>query len=86
MLCEVVGKIERSYPDKETGELKTYRALHVVWDASKKENGLLGRSVQEVRIPFQVDLDKVQVGQPCRIEFGDFRGYSRVVLVEPAKP
>jgi len=81
----VVGKEQRSYADKTTGELKQYRAMHVVWQ-DKKKDGLTGSMVETVSVPRELDFDSVQVNTIYRLHYGSIGGrYARLEEIELVK-
>ncbi len=64
----IVGKEERTYPDKQTGEIKTSRTLHILCDAPKRpEDGFTGQKVitESVRFP----IDDIKVGDYVYLDY-----------------
>lgn len=67
-VMKVVGKIDRTYADRQTGAMKTYRRVYGIWE-DKTDRELEGHLVEELRIPNAVDLSKVSVGQSYRVYY-----------------
>ena len=60
---KVMGKEERTYTDNSTGEVKTARTLHVLYENVTRE-GMTGQKVEAIYMPRSVDgiaFDKIRI-------------------------
>ena len=64
----IVGKEIRKFADKQTGELKESRILHVLWDKPRRpEDGFNGQKVSAESAPFSVD--DLKIGDYCFFDY-----------------
>jgi len=80
----VVGKEHRTYTDKNTGELKSYRAIHVVWEGKEKQ-GLSGNMVETISIPADVDFTGIELQKKYHVLYGAYGRYARCEGLEQVK-
>lgn len=80
--CLVVGVEVRSYSDKNTGELKYFRELHVVHDEPKRKvDGLRGQRCEVIVARFDVSDIQPRKRYELEYETRNFRGVSQAILV-----
>lgn len=77
MIAKLLGKESRTYTNKSTGELKEFRAAHVIWEGRQK-NGLEGTMVEVVTLPRDVDYKSLRIGESYDIVYGAYGRYARV--------
>jgi len=77
----IVGTERRAYADKATGELKEYRAVHVVWQ-DKAKDGLRGSMVESISAPKGIDLESLELNTVYRLYFGTMGRYARLEEIE----
>ncbi len=64
----IVGKETSTYTDKQSGEIKISRKLHVLLEAPRRpSDGFIGQKVITESIPFPVD--DVKVGDVCFFDY-----------------
>ena len=64
----IIGKFQRNYPDKSTGEVKTSREIAVIWEKKgRMEDGCEGQKAEMIFVSFPID--DLHVGDVCEFDY-----------------
>lgn len=70
-VVKLLGVETRDYTDQSTGEVKTFCALHVMYE-TEKEN-MVGNAVESFSCPKDVDRALLQLGKSYELVYTHFR-------------
>lgn len=64
----IIGKFQRSYPDKSTGEQKISREIAVIWEKKGRlEDNCEGQKAETIFVTFPIN--DLHVGDVCEFDY-----------------
>ena len=84
-IIKVLGKMERGYVDKTTGEHRNFRRIYAEYVDGSEEEGLTGNRVEEIKPPMGFDMAKILIGQHYELLIERRGQYANIADIRPCK-